>query len=195
MSNFTQQIIDILPPIEAAKKYLGAPSNKSSYNSSWYCCCFHNEDAPSLQIFHKCGKGFYCRGCNTGGSVVLFVQKLFQISNRQACEMLDNDFQLGIIKNYTPETLKAKQDRENAIKLAAKQAQDERKHFIALCDEKHLIEAEYAKIVPPTKIFDKNYKTVDYIPLPVDFYNSINCDRAIAIQQRRVEIEKILGVK
>lgn len=178
-NNYTQKIIDTLRPIDAALKYLGEPSNKFSRNSSWYCCPFHLEKTPSMQVYHDYGKGFYCRGCSTGGSVVLFVQKLFQINNLAACKLLDSDFNLGIFENYTPETYKAKQQRENAIKLAAKKAQDEEKQFNELCVELRDCERKIRDNAPQK-------------PITQQYLDSNNTDKFIAATARQQQLQRLI---
>ena len=98
--NFTKEINTVLSPAEIIAVYLGEPNQRSS-NASWYCCVFHKEKTPSLQIFNEIDKGFYCRACHTGGTIVRFVEKYFNLNNLEACRKLDEDFNLNIIdKNY-----------------------------------------------------------------------------------------------
>ena len=120
--NFTEQITAVLSPAEIARNYLGEPDrHKRSPNSVWYCCPFHNEKTASLQVFNEAGKGFYCRGCNTGGTVVRFVERYFNLSNLEACRKLDEDFGLNIIDRHRKESPKQKLEREkkrNAVETA-----------------------------------------------------------------------------
>jgi DNA primase len=54
------------------------------------CCPFHDDHNPSMYVDDQ--KGFYCFGCDVGGSVIDFVQKIENVSFNEACDMLENGF-------------------------------------------------------------------------------------------------------
>lgn len=92
----TEKIIRILTPIQVAKAYIGEPK-KELKEYSLYKCPFHNDNKPSLRVFHEQGRGYYCHACGAGGNVVQFVEKIQGKSNMDACRQLDKDFKLGVI--------------------------------------------------------------------------------------------------
>ena len=53
----------------------------------WGLCPFHNEKTPSFTILPD-GKGFYCFGCQKGGSVFTFLQEIENVTFPEAAEML-----------------------------------------------------------------------------------------------------------
>lgn len=58
-------------------------------------CPFHSERTGSLKLYRD--GGFHCFGCGAhGGSQIDFVMKLFDLSFKEACEKLNDDFCLGI---------------------------------------------------------------------------------------------------
>lgn len=87
-------------------------------NKNFICCPFHNEKTASLKIYPG-DKGWHCFGCGEGGSVIDFVMKLYDIKFMDVCKKIDNDFQLGIIKEYkqNPQNIKMMSDRYRKKKL------------------------------------------------------------------------------
>lgn len=58
-------------------------------------CPFHNDSHPSLQLY-KNGRGWWCYVCDTGGSVIDFVAKLYSLTPKEAAQKLNEDFSLGL---------------------------------------------------------------------------------------------------
>ncbi len=58
---------------------------------NFICCPFHHEKTPSVSIRDKY---FKCFGCGEGGNIINFVEKLFNLSFREAVVRIDNDFNL-----------------------------------------------------------------------------------------------------
>lgn len=76
---------------EVARHY-GFEPNRSGFMR----CPFHQGDrTASLKIYPGPG-GWHCFGCGSGGSVIDFVMRLFDLSFRQALVRLNTDFQLGL---------------------------------------------------------------------------------------------------
>ena len=69
-------------------------------------CPFHSERTGSLKLYRD--GGFHCFGCGAhGGSQIDFVMKLFDLSFKEACEKLNDDFCLGIpLKNQPMSRMK-----------------------------------------------------------------------------------------
>jgi hypothetical protein len=63
--------------------------------AGFICCPFHDERTPSLKLFDG-NRGFYCFGCGENGSVIDFVEKLFDLSFIAACLKIDLDFNLKL---------------------------------------------------------------------------------------------------
>lgn len=69
--------------------HYGYAPNRSGY----ICCPFHSDKTPSLKLYQD---SFYCFGCNTGGSVLDFVMKLYDMSVLEAAKKLNSDLSLGV---------------------------------------------------------------------------------------------------
>jgi len=54
----------------------------------WLVCPFHNDKKPSLVIDAERGLWF-CHGCQTGGDVITFIQRLYNFSFREAVSYLN----------------------------------------------------------------------------------------------------------
>jgi len=67
-------------------------------NRGFMKCPFHKDDTPSLRVYDKDGSGFFCFGCNKGGSIVQFVIDYFDLGYTDALKKLDNDFNLHILE-------------------------------------------------------------------------------------------------
>ena len=53
-------------------------------------CPFHDDKTPSLSVTPEKGL-FHCFGCSAGGDVITFVEKIENISNKEAIQRLDVD--------------------------------------------------------------------------------------------------------
>ena len=90
-----RQITSTLKMRDVAEFY-GFKVNKSGF--MW--CPFHKEKTASLKIYDG-DRGFSCFGCNTYGSVIDFVMKLFEMDFSQAIRKIDYDFNLGLFKKLS----------------------------------------------------------------------------------------------
>ena len=80
--------------------------------AGYISCPFHGEKTPSLRIYDG-HKGWHCFGCGSGGSVIDFVMKLYDINFSQAVTRIGNDF--GIIStdcDHKPSELRRKREQE-----------------------------------------------------------------------------------
>lgn len=69
--------------------------------SGFIQCPFHKGDNHgSLKIYDE-NRGWHCFGCHTGGTVIDFVMKLFDLGFRQACLRLNMDFNLRLTEEQT----------------------------------------------------------------------------------------------
>ena len=87
---YADDIKAMVSMMDVAKAY-GIHVNRNGYAE----CPFHREKTPSMKIY-KGSKGWHCYGCGEGGDVISFVQKYFNLSFRDACAKLNDDFHLGL---------------------------------------------------------------------------------------------------
>lgn len=102
-----------VPAIDAAERYGFTPTR-----AGFISCPLpgHGTDSsPSLKFYPD--GGFYCFGCNRGGSSIDFVAALFGLSALQAVKKLDQDFnlQLDIGKPMTPQELQEARQRAEQL--------------------------------------------------------------------------------
>ena len=84
----------------------------SPNRAGFLCCPFHHEKTPSLKIYQT---SWYCFGCKTGGSVIDFTARLFDLKPLEAAQKLDADFHLNLFAERKPPTraaLRAQEKRE-----------------------------------------------------------------------------------
>lgn len=93
--DYAKQITSTLKMRDVAEFY-GFKVNKAGF----MCCPFHKEKTASLKIYDG-DRGFSCFGCNTYGSVIDFVMKLFEMDFSQAIRKIDYDFNLGLFKKLS----------------------------------------------------------------------------------------------
>lgn len=75
-------------------RYYGIPLNIKGYCK----CPFHsggNEKTPSMFVYPK-DRGYHCFACGETGDSIQFVQKFFNISFKDACRKINQDFRLGL---------------------------------------------------------------------------------------------------
>ena len=80
-------------------------------------CPFHDDHHSSLHIYSG-KRGYFCFSCQSGGSVIDFVMKYFNLSFTDACKKLNDDFRLGL---PIGEELSEKQKREAAEAVRKRQ--------------------------------------------------------------------------
>lgn len=110
--NIFQRCREEVSALEAAR-YYGYPPNRAGFIP----CPFHHENTASLKLYNvQSGNGFYCFGCQKGGSVIDFVSEIFDLKPIDAVRKLNADFNLGLAlgNRHTPpnwETLEAAKQR------------------------------------------------------------------------------------
>ena len=82
----------------SAAEFYGFHPNRAGF----IACPFHHEKTASLKLYSD-GGGFYCYGCQTGGSVIDFVRKLFDLSSLDAVRRLNADFHLTLPLDKPPD--------------------------------------------------------------------------------------------
>ena len=116
-----QTIKDRLTMYEVLERYGYEPNKKG-----FMCCPFHLEKTPSMRIYEK---DYHCFGCQEHGDVITFVQKIFELSFKDALKKIDADFGLNIYgdhsfeelrrSHYQQQALQAKREREKREKQKA----------------------------------------------------------------------------
>lgn len=87
-------------------------------------CPFHNDSKPSLHIYDG-QRGWHCFACGTGGDIIDFVSKLFNLKFKDTIHKINDDFNLGLNLDTKPthqaaynRSLQIKQDIARKKRLA-----------------------------------------------------------------------------
>jgi len=89
--NFGDEIKSRLSMKEVAQMY-GFHVNS---RANTMLCPFHDDHHNSMHVYPG-KRGFFCYSCNSGGSVIDFVMKLFDLNFIDACKKMNEDFRLGL---------------------------------------------------------------------------------------------------
>ena len=123
-------------------------------NGKMFRCPFHGEDKhPSAKIYKN---SYCCFCCASAGDTIRFVERLFNLSFKDAMQKINYDFALGLNNNYVDyKRLNQLKSIENAKK---KRKQELTKKYCELCDIKH----KYEKVIDifSKKITIKNWETM-----------------------------------
>lgn len=99
---------------QVLEHYLGEPNRTKKYR-----CPFHQDKTPSLSIDTRTGR-FRCFSCGAHGDMIDFVQQYHEVSTqKEALEILDRDFCLG---------LSDLQEDKVAVKEAIRKREEEAKY-------------------------------------------------------------------
>ena len=79
-----QDIANRLSLVDIVGSYLALQKRGGRY---WGLCPFHSEKTPSFTIFPD-ETGFYCFGCQKGGSLFTFIQEIEHLNFPEAVELL-----------------------------------------------------------------------------------------------------------
>lgn len=109
MSYIVEQIISSVTMQDIAEQYGLEATGKGTM-----MCPFHNEKTPSLKLYPG-SRGWYCFGCGAGGSVIVFVQKYFNLGFREAVSKINNDFRLGLESTNYHTRRKIEQESREAV--------------------------------------------------------------------------------
>ena len=110
MTDVFSEVRQLVSAPDAAERY-GFHPNLAGYTS----CPFHHEKTASMKLYPG-GGGFYCFGCQAGGSVIDFVGKLFDLSPLDAVRKLNEDFHLALPVDKPPdETAQAEIQRRKEL--------------------------------------------------------------------------------
>lgn len=109
-----------------------ARDNGIKLNRRGYTCCpFHSEKTPSMRIEKEF---FYCYGCNTGGDIFDFVEKLNGTNLMGAVDYLNRSYRLGL-----GDTRQDRQEirEEQQLRRAERVCREHRKHELKQIAEKY----------------------------------------------------------
>lgn len=109
----SEQIKSSLTAREVVELY-GYQVNRAGFAK----CPFHEDKTASMKVYDG-QRGFHCFGCNTGGDVIDFVIKLFNLPFKDAITRISTDFGLHL----TADTMTRAEISERA-KAAEKAKQD-----------------------------------------------------------------------
>lgn len=166
MTDFSEIIKSSIKISEVAKQ------NGIEVNSSGFILCpFHSEKSASLKIFTD--NTFYCFGCGTGGDVITFAKKLYNIDFNQAIFKLNYDFNLSLPigrrltrseQNKFKEQNQAAQERIAKDRQKSKELSDNYYHALdRLMSLKYII--KHFKPANPEEeipVFQYAIKNIDY---------------------------------
>lgn len=147
--------------------------NLTPNRSGFICCPIHHEKTPSCKIYPN-GKGWWCYGCNQGGSVIDFVMQVNQCSFVDAIKFINSSFNLGLTDSK-PDLRKAREFKKrqqmeeaenNEINRLYRQLTDyyRSKHYILVDrDKTKPFTAEEVNALSITQYLDYAFQELDYI--------------------------------
>lgn len=92
--SWVEVVRDNLKMEQVLERYIG-----SSDRMKKWLCPFHSDKHPSMSINPKTDR-FMCFACGARGDLIDFVQHFFNLqTQREALEVLDRDFNLGLKNN------------------------------------------------------------------------------------------------
>ena len=98
MSQATEDIKSRLDIVEFISQYLPLKKSGVSFKA---CCPFHNEKTPSFYVSRDKGM-WYCFGCNEGGDIFTFAQKMEGMDFGESLKLLAD--KAGVrLPEYKPE--------------------------------------------------------------------------------------------
>ncbi len=112
MSNEVEQIKDRLSVAEIVGEYIKLEKSGVNYKA---LCPFHNEKTPSF-IVNTERNFWYCFGCQEGGDVFSFVQKMEGLDFREALEKLAERANVELPK-YTPQNKEEKNKKQTVLDI------------------------------------------------------------------------------
>lgn len=116
----TEEIKQSVSMREVAERY-GIKVNKSGFCK----CIFHDEKSPSLKLYKD---SFYCFSCQKSGDVFTFVQKLENVSFKEAFMVLGGGYEQSFSarKRLYQAQKKREMERKREEKLRQKREQTSR---------------------------------------------------------------------
>lgn len=129
--------------IERAAERYGIRANSRGFA----LCPFHAEKTPSFKLYPR-SNSFYCFGCGASGDVIKLVQRLFNISFRQAILRIGSDF--GIYEDRSAQNRRLS-EKLRAEREAAKRESEAlawKREYLAKCKEYRQLAYDIATLAP-----------------------------------------------
>ena len=93
-------------------------------------CPFHEDTHPSMHIYAG-SKGYHCFVCGTGGDVIDFVMRLFNLSFIDACKKMNEDFRLNLkIGGERTEEEKKEAERAYFERMERRRADEQKRNYL-----------------------------------------------------------------
>lgn len=131
-----KRLVEMITPIDVAKRYLGNPY-KASCSNLVYKSPFRNERTASFVVSNI--KGFHDFGDGWHGGIIDFAKRYFNISFKEAVNMLATEFGICIENEYITndvwKMLKKQREEEKRYKEAIESWYN--KIYCELCDRYH----------------------------------------------------------
>ena len=124
----TQEIKDLVSVKDVCNMY-GFKIDRKGFMR----CIFHNEKTASMKVYEG-NKGYYCFGCGSGGDVIDFMQRAFNLSFTEAISKLNNDFNLGLDIN-TPKARTREITRAEEVRRERHEEEERKRQLDNLYDE------------------------------------------------------------
>lgn len=132
--DFFSEIKQHVPTVDAAK-YYGFSPNRAGF----IACPIHGERTPSLKLYGGTS-GWYCFGCQCGGSVIDFVSQVFSLDIMGAVHKLNADFALALPLDRPPSREEREQvQRRQHIADTQRQHQEWRERMLMLMNAAYRI--------------------------------------------------------
>ena len=112
MSNEVEQIKDRLSVVEIVGEYIKLEKSGVNYKA---LCPFHNEKTPSFTVNTE-QNFWYCFGCQEGGDIFTFVQKMEGLDFRETLEKLAERANVELPK-YTPQNKEEKNKKQTTLDI------------------------------------------------------------------------------
>jgi len=117
--DFIENIIAKTDIVKVVSRYVSLQQKGSRH---WGCCPFHHEKTPSFAVTED-AKMFYCFGCETGGNVIKFVEKIESIEWFPAAKILAEEVGIALPESdYIKTNDAAKEKRKTRLKALLKEA-------------------------------------------------------------------------
>lgn len=124
--NKKEQILFSLKMEDILKKY-GIKTKRTMF-----CCPFHNDKTPSAKFFDT---SFHCFGCGKNGDLIQFVQDYFHLDFKEAMEKINQDFNLGLERDYKVDYNKIQKIRNERLQKQIRE-KNLNKEFVQYCKKR-----------------------------------------------------------
>lgn len=107
-------------------------------------CPFHQDKTPSLHIYDKT-QTYQCFVCRTGGDLINFTSRLHNCNNLEACKILNESFNLGIVAGKVNKKSIIEAEKQRRAKKEAELLQKNKELELISEFNKWYLTSEYLK--------------------------------------------------